>query len=267
MYKTPTPHTHTPLFKPHLPPPLYFSFTPSQLCSLTHSEPGQTSTHRNSRPQINPGSRGSVPPAQHASSLESWSWFIRPFIACPSMDYLICYLHTKVTTFLKSAPPFCCKTMNDCGFIIKMSDTFFTFMLLNEWTDLLLCSCWSEWLPVMLEVFMMCGLLRRLSLVTLLKLNLPLLAANQTGLTVSWDTEKERENRHFVLILPPSALTHAHTGRILTHILSFQQGCYCVCIVFCTGSSCSLQLGGQHSPSLEEFNIFFMKSSQWIHNI
>lgn len=52
------------------------------------------------------------------------------------------------------------------------------------WCGLSLC----ELLPILLEVFMMCGLLRRLSLDTILNLNLPLLACKQG--------DSLTENRH-----------------------------------------------------------------------
>lgn len=67
-----------------------------------------------------------------------------------------------------------------------------------------------ESLPVLLEVFMMCGLLRRLSLDTILNLNLPLLACKQEG---SCRQEAERTDNDKVVYDPI-----VHIWRTLTHI-------------------------------------------------
>lgn len=95
----------------------------------------------------------------------------------------------------------------------------------------------SEWLPVLSEVFMMCGLLRRLSLDTILNLNLPMLACKQE--------DSCRQERGWCSHLI-SHCTHTHKQGELLHIffLSFKakQGRYSVCIVFWASSSCFLHL-------------------------
>lgn len=71
-----------------------------------------------------------------------------------------------------------CKLREEKGFLLPL---VILVMTQCEWKHSALCCVLSlaEWLPVLLEVFMMCGLLRRLSLDTILNLNLPLLACKQ----------------------------------------------------------------------------------------
>lgn len=94
-----------PLFKPHLPPLLPFLFH-TLSAVLTHSFWARPKTGRaapavrNSCPQVNPDGRDFVTHSVELlfrSAEETWRWFIRPFIVYHSMDFLICYLHIKVT--------------------------------------------------------------------------------------------------------------------------------------------------------------------------
>lgn len=91
-------------------PSFPFSFTPSQLCSLTHSvilsraeKTGRAAPRSGSpRPQVNPRGRHFWRATQGAASQgaveETWRWSTRRFIACRSTDFLICFLRTKVTS-------------------------------------------------------------------------------------------------------------------------------------------------------------------------
>lgn len=109
-------------------PSFPFSFTPSQLCSLTHSQPGRKKlaepllSQELPSPTLTQAARAFATHSREPlfrSAEETWRWFIRRFIVCHSMDFLICYLHIKVMVlsafcdyFLRASfSSFYCKTM------------------------------------------------------------------------------------------------------------------------------------------------------------
>lgn len=117
-----------PLFKPHLPPLLPFLFH-TLSAVLTHSFSARPKKTGRAAPQsgtpvpdFNPDGRAFATHSRKPlfrSAEETWRWFIRRFIVCHSMDFLICHLHIKVTVlsafcdyFLRASfSSFYCKTM------------------------------------------------------------------------------------------------------------------------------------------------------------
>ena len=101
---------------------------------------------------------------------------------------------------------------------------------------------------------------KRLSLDTILNLNLPLLACKQGA-----STEKTTENRHRCShLISHCTHTNTHTGRILWHIfLSFKakQGTNCVCIVLQPAAAASSAWQAAQSESGRTSHFHFHKKS------